>query len=106
MQFALVLSMVGVFHAAGAVSERRFPAMATALHTLGTIALGGGIYLAGQIFNLDEHWPVCLKLRYDVGLTKTLPNCGGGGEADGGWYVMPRPDARNIHSRYSDGRTR
>jgi hypothetical protein len=36
--------------------------MAMALHTLGTIALGAGIFLAGQIFNLDEHWPGGLML--------------------------------------------
>jgi uncharacterized membrane protein len=28
-----------------------------ALHLAGTVCLGGGIYLAGQILNLEEHWP-------------------------------------------------
>ena len=27
------------------------------MHGLGTLALGAGIFLAGQIFNLEEHWP-------------------------------------------------
>ena len=30
---------------------------AMALHAIGTVVLGGGIFLAGQIFNLQEHWP-------------------------------------------------
>ena len=57
VRFGLVALLVGGFHVAGAAVAERFPAMATALHTVGTIALGGGIFLAGQIFNLDEHWP-------------------------------------------------
>jgi uncharacterized membrane protein len=36
--------------------------MASALHAIGTVALGAGIFLAGQIFNLDEHWPGGLML--------------------------------------------
>ena len=35
----------------------RFRALGISLHAIGTVALGGGIYLAGQIFNLQEHWP-------------------------------------------------
>ena len=31
--------------------------MSAMLHAIGTIALGAGIALSGQIFNLDEHWP-------------------------------------------------
>jgi len=56
-QFALAVSLVALFHAGGAATSDRFPAMSTALHALGTVALGAGIYLAGQTFNLDEHWP-------------------------------------------------
>ncbi len=52
-----VLALVAVFHVGGAVAADRFEALATTLHALGTIALGAGIYLAGQIFNLNEHWP-------------------------------------------------
>jgi uncharacterized membrane protein len=59
-RFALVLALVAVFHLAGALSERAFPALATALHALGTVALGAGIFLTGQIFNLAEHWPGAL----------------------------------------------
>ena len=56
-RFAIVILLVGGFHVAGAVVSERFPGMSSALHAIGTIALGGGIALAGQIFNLAEHWP-------------------------------------------------
>jgi hypothetical protein len=56
-RFLSVLAMVAVFHVAGAFAETRFPNMAIALHGIGTGALGAGIFLTGQIFNLDEHWP-------------------------------------------------
>ena len=56
-RFSAVLGMVGCFHLAGAFASGRAPRTATALHGGGTLALGGGIFLAGQIFNLHEHWP-------------------------------------------------
>src|SRR5687767_757370 len=74
MRFALVIAMVGGFHVAGAVTADRFPGMAMTLHTIGTVALGGGIALAGQIFNLDEHWPGGI-LMWAVG-------------AGAGWWVL------------------
>lgn len=55
--FLTVLSKVAVFHLAGAWFTERMPRLATALHGLGTLALGAGIFLAGQIFHLQEHWP-------------------------------------------------
>lgn len=61
-RFGLALSLVALFHLTGAFVADRFPAMATALQGVGTMALGAGIYLAGQIFNLDEHWPSALLL--------------------------------------------
>jgi len=56
-RFALVLALVAVFHAAGAVVADRAPALAEGLHAVGTISLGAGIFLSGQIFNMAEHWP-------------------------------------------------
>jgi uncharacterized membrane protein len=53
----LVLSMVAVFHVAGAILGNKVPAIGVALHLAGTATLGAGIFLAGQIFNLEEHWP-------------------------------------------------
>jgi uncharacterized membrane protein len=51
------LSLVGLFHIAGAVVADRFSALSSTLHAVGTVCLGAGIFLAGQIFNLQEHWP-------------------------------------------------
>lgn len=56
-RFALVLGMVAVFHIAAGALGPRVPSMGVALHVAGTACLGGGIFLAGQIFNLEEHWP-------------------------------------------------
>jgi uncharacterized membrane protein len=56
-RFSLVLALVGVFHVAGAVFSEKFPALSVALHGVGTAALGAGVFLAAQIFNLREHWP-------------------------------------------------
>ncbi|MBZ5604962.1 MAG: DUF2157 domain-containing protein [Acidobacteriia bacterium] len=59
-RFALVVAMVGVFHVFGAMTRTR--ALATTLHGVGTVSLGAGIYLSGQIFNMDEHWPSAVLL--------------------------------------------
>ena len=59
---AMVLGTIGVFHVGGALAAGRFEALATTLHAVGTVSLGAGIFLAGQIFNLDEHWPSGLLL--------------------------------------------
>lgn len=56
-RFGSVLALVGVFHVAGAILVRRSPILALGLHFVGTISLGAGIFLAGQIFHLQEHWP-------------------------------------------------
>src|SRR5690348_11639569 len=61
-RMTLVLVMVAAFHIAGAFVSARFEWLAISLHTVGTIALGGGIALAGQIFNLAEHWPGAIML--------------------------------------------
>jgi uncharacterized membrane protein len=56
-RFLLVLVMIGGFHIAGGAFMPRMRALGLALHAIGTVALGGGIFLAAQIFNLEEHWP-------------------------------------------------
>ena len=56
-RFGLVLLLVALFHVAGAFTAERFSVLSTTLHAIGTICLGAGIFLAGQIFNLQEHWP-------------------------------------------------
>ena len=61
-RFALVLLMVAAFHVAGACIASSFEGLSIALHTIGTIALGAGIALTGQIFNISEHWPASVLL--------------------------------------------
>jgi uncharacterized membrane protein len=56
-RFLLVLAMTAGFHLAGGALMPRMRALGLALHGVGTAALGGGIYVSGQIFNLQEHWP-------------------------------------------------
>jgi uncharacterized membrane protein len=56
-RFSIVLILVAAFHVVGALLSDRFPAFASAMHAVGTAALGAGIFLSGQIFNLEEHWP-------------------------------------------------
>jgi len=62
VRFGIVLAMVAVLHAGGAAGARFSPALATTLHAAGTAALGAGIFLAGQIFHLQEHWPQAFLL--------------------------------------------
>jgi len=54
--------MVAIFHIGGAFAEDKFGGLAMTLHGLGTAALGAGIYLSGQIFNMSEHWPTGILL--------------------------------------------
>ena len=61
-RFTLVLALVAAFHIGGAFATTRSERLATAFHALGTATLGAGIFLAGQIFHLDEHWPGGLML--------------------------------------------
>ena len=56
-RFLLVLAMIAGFHLAAGALMPRLRALCIALHGIGTAALGAGIFLAGQIFNLQEHWP-------------------------------------------------
>lgn len=56
-RFALVLAMVASFHLAASWTGVKSPWLGMALHVAGTVCLGAGIYMAGQIFNLEEHWP-------------------------------------------------
>lgn len=56
-RFGLVLVLVALFHVAGGLAAERFSVLSSSLHAVGTICLGAGIFLAGQIFHLQEHWP-------------------------------------------------
>ena len=61
-RFALVLAMVAGFHLAAGALMPRMRSLGIALHGVGTATLGAGIFLAGQIFNLQEHWPTGILL--------------------------------------------
>ena len=61
-RYALVLSMVAVFHVAGAFASDRWPDLAVSLHAVGTLSLGAGIAISGQIFNMAEHWPAAILM--------------------------------------------
>jgi uncharacterized membrane protein len=56
-RFSLVLLLVAAFPVAGAFTAERFPALSVTFYTIGTVCVGAGIFLAAQIFNLQEHWP-------------------------------------------------
>jgi uncharacterized membrane protein len=57
LRFTLVLLMVALLHIGGALAAPRYQSLSISLHAVGTVALGAGIALTGQIFNLAEHWP-------------------------------------------------
>ncbi|MDH4260129.1 MAG: DUF2157 domain-containing protein [Gammaproteobacteria bacterium] len=61
-RFALVLAMIAVAHLGGAFAAKSSAGLSATLHAVGTGALGAGIFLAGQIFNMAEHWPGALML--------------------------------------------
>ena len=61
-RFTLVLLMVALLHGGGALASGRYQSLAISLHAVGTVALGAGIALTGQIFNLAEHWPAGILL--------------------------------------------
>jgi uncharacterized membrane protein len=61
-RMTLLVFAVGGSHLAAAFCADRFSAMAVALNAVGTAALGGAIFLAGQIFNMQEHWPTGVLL--------------------------------------------
>lgn len=61
-RFELVLGLVAVFHVAASLLSSKVPSVGIALHVAGTAALGAGIFLAGQIFNMQEHWPGAILL--------------------------------------------
>lgn len=61
-RFALVLATVAGLQLGGVAASGHSDATASALHACGTAALGAGIFLSGQIFNLSTHWPAGLLL--------------------------------------------
>jgi uncharacterized membrane protein len=56
-RFSLVMTTLGGLHVVAALLRERSEKLSRGLHAMGTITLGASIALAGQIFNLNEHWP-------------------------------------------------
>jgi uncharacterized membrane protein len=61
-RLAVVLAMVSVFHLGGGWARGRFHGLSTALHAVGTLSTGAAIFLVGQIFNIQEHWPAAVLM--------------------------------------------
>ena len=61
-RFTIVLLMVGAFHIAAAFAAEKFSALSVTFHAIGTVAFGAGIFLSGQIFNLQENWATGILL--------------------------------------------
>jgi len=61
-RYSIVIAMVTVFHLAGGLVRKDFPALATTLHAVGTLSTGAAIALVGQIFNIQEHWPAAVLM--------------------------------------------
>jgi uncharacterized membrane protein len=61
-RMTVVVLIIAVFHAGGAAAAGRFESLSISLHAIGTIALGAGIALAGQIYHLSEHWSSAILL--------------------------------------------
>jgi uncharacterized membrane protein len=61
-RLATVMCVLAALHLGAALSNEKFPAMATSLHGVGTVAAGGAIAMVGQIFNMQEHWPSAIML--------------------------------------------
>jgi uncharacterized membrane protein len=61
-RLALVAAVVGSLHVAAGLLAGRSRALATALHLVGTAALGPGIFIAGAILGLESHWPSAVML--------------------------------------------
>jgi hypothetical protein len=56
-RFSLVLLLVAAFPVGGAFTSERFSALSITFYAIGTVCVGAGVFLAAQIFNLQEHWP-------------------------------------------------
>jgi uncharacterized membrane protein len=82
-RMTLLVLAVGGFHVGGALSLQRFHALGVTLHAVGTVALGGAIAMAGQIFNMQEHWPTAILL-WALGAL-------GGWLLLGDWPILPSP---------------
>lgn len=61
-RFTLLVAAVLGLHGLASAFTQPFRPMAVALHAAGTLAFGGGVYLAAQIFHLQAQWSTGLLL--------------------------------------------
>jgi len=61
-RFFITLLMIVVLHGTAIFAGDRFASLAITLHAVGTIAAGAAVFLVGQIFNIQEHWPAGILL--------------------------------------------
>lgn len=59
-RYGLVLAVVAVFHVGGGLARENFRGLSTVLHAVGTLAVGPAVALAGQIFDMEAHWPAAI----------------------------------------------
>lgn len=59
-RIALLVGTIAALHAGGFFAMGRFPVMARALHAVGTVSLGGAIFLIADTLALGDHWPTGL----------------------------------------------
>jgi uncharacterized membrane protein len=56
-RIVLLLSLLVGLHGGAAAAATRFEGLSVTLHAVGTATLGAAIFLIGQTFHLDTHWP-------------------------------------------------
>ena len=61
-RFSIVVAAIGLLHGLAVWSRTKSEILAMTLHAVGTIAVGGGIAVCGQIFNMSSHWSNAIGL--------------------------------------------
>src|SRR5664279_3272323 len=61
-RFSVLISLVVGFHVAADLVRAKFSGLAVTLHGVGTLSAGAAVFLVGQIFNIQEHWPTAILL--------------------------------------------
>jgi uncharacterized membrane protein len=62
LKLAVVFGSMGLFHGGGYRLRARNPLLSEGLFAIGSMLMGAGIFLVGQIYHLDSHYPDALLL--------------------------------------------
>ncbi len=79
-KLGVIFGGLAAAHGGGLFLADRHPALSSALHVLGTMVFGSGIWLVAQIYHIDEHFPNAF-LYWGIGalaLAWTLPSAAQG----------------------------